>query len=316
MKDLDVLCVGGIVCDLLLSPVGKFIFDQDKTELELLEQKLGGDAANEAIIFGRYGMKVGLAGEMGDDMTGRGLMNYMHESGVDTSNIILRGKTRTSVVMIHENGDRNFLTYGRNTQLINIHDMSMEQLKHTRMVSIGSVHILPTLDPDLPEYLEKAQAAGCITAADMMKRDPRVPEVDIPAIVAHCDYFLPSYIEAKELTGKDIPEEQADEFLAWGAKNVVIKLGEEGCLVRNAQESFRTPIYKTNAVVDTTGAGDNFVASFLTGVLKGWSHKRCAEFASAAGSICVEKVGATAAIESLAQVEARMKEQGRFSQFE
>ena len=109
-----------------------------------------------------------------------------------------------------------------------------------------------------------------------------------------------------------MPEEQADVFLSWGAKNVVIKLGEDGCLVRNANESFRTPIYKTRCVVDTTGAGDNFVASFLTGVLKGWDLKKCSEFAAAAGSICVEKVGATAAIESLEQVENRMKEQGRY----
>ena len=312
MKDLDVLCVGGMVCDLLLSPVGKFIFDEDKSELELLEQKLGGDAANEAIIFGRYGMKVGLAGEMGDDMTGNGLIEYMHQSGVDTSNICRRGKTRTSVVMIQANGDRNFLTYGRNTQTFCLKDLSMEQLAHTRMVSIGSIHILPTLDPDLPEYLRRAQEAGVLTAADMMKRDPRVPEVDMQGIVAHCDYFLPSYIEALELTGKEVPEEQADVFLSWGAKNVVIKLGEDGCLVRNANESFRTPIYKTRCVVDTTGAGDNFVASFLTGVLKGWDLKKCSEFAAAAGSICVEKVGATAAIESLEQVENRMKEQGRY----
>ena len=312
MKDLDVLCVGGIVCDLLLSPVGKFIFDEDKTELELLEQKLGGDAANESIIFGRYGMKVGLAGELGDDMTGKGLIEYMHTSGVDTSNICLRGKTRTSVVMIQENGDRNFLTYGRNTQTFSLKDLSKEQLAHTRMVSIGSIHILPTLDPELPEYLKMAQEAGVLTACDMMKRDPRRPEVDMPGIVAHCDYFLPSYIEALELTGKEVPEEQADVFLGWGAKNVVIKLGEDGCLVRNAKESFRTPIYRTNGVVDTTGAGDNFVASFLTGVLKGWDLKKCSEFACAAGSICVEKVGATAAIESMEQVENRMKEQGRW----
>ena len=313
MKDLDVLCVGGMVCDLLLSPVGRFIFDQDKSELEVLEQKLGGDAANEAIIFSRYGMKTGLAGEMGDDLTGKGLMEYISACGVDTSNICVRGKTRTSVVMIQENGDRNFLTFGRNTQTFSLKDLSMEQLKHTKLVSIGSIHILPTLDPDLPEYLKRAQEAGCLTSVDMMKRDPRRPEADLPGIAAHCDFFMPSYIEAVEITGNEVPEEQADIFLGWGAKNVVIKLGEDGCLVKNADECFRTPIFQTRGVVDTTGAGDNFVASFLTGVLQGWSLKKCSEFACAAGSICVEKVGANTAIESMEQVIGRMKEQGRWT---
>lgn len=310
-KELDVLCVGGMCADLMMRPVGKFIFDQDKSDLDTLDTNLGGDAANESIIFGRYGMRVGLAGEMGDDGTGRELMKYMEDNNVDTSNIAVRGRTRTSVVMIQENGDRNFLSFGRNSCKFGWDDLDLEMLKHTRMVSIGSIHIIPALDACLADYFKAAKEAGCITAADLMMKTNSKQPVDMKAIFANTDYLLPSYIEALELTGEETPEKQAEKLLSYGIKNVVIKLGEEGCLVKNAEQEFRVPIYKTT-VVDTTGAGDNFVASFLTGVLKGWSLRKCAEFASAAGSIAVQGVGATACVKSMDQVIERMKEQGRY----
>ena len=58
--------------------------------------------------------------------------------------------------------------------------------------------------------------------------------------------------------------------------------------------------------VDTTGAGDTFVAAFLYARTRGWDILRCARFANAAGSIAVEHPGANGGIHSAAQVEARM----------
>ncbi|WP_343209732.1 sugar kinase [Anaerolentibacter hominis] len=310
-KDLDVLCIGGMCADLMIRPVGKFIFDADKSDIDTLDTKLGGDAANESIIFGRYGMKVGLAGELGEDATGKELLDYMHESNVDTSNIILHGRTRTSVVMIQPNGDRSFLSYGREQCRFGRDDLDLEMLKHTRMVAIGSIHILPTLDEALADYFKAAKEAGVITAADLMMNTNTKKKVDLMPVFANTDYLLPSFIEAQELTGEDTPEKQAERLLSYGIKNVVIKLGEEGCLVKNAEEEFRVPIFPAK-VVDTTGAGDNFVASFLTGVLKGWSLKKCATFASAAGSIAVQGVGATTCVKSMEQVFDVMKAAGRY----
>jgi len=59
--------------------------------------------------------------------------------------------------------------------------------------------------------------------------------------------------------------------------------------------------------VDTTGAGDSFVAAFLYAKTRGWDAERCARFANAAGSITVEQIGANGAIRSAAQVLERME---------
>ena len=76
----------------------------------------------------------------------------------------------------------------------------------------------------------------------------------------------------------------------------MVKLGEKGCYVkRGAEPGFFMSAFRTD-VVDTTGAGDSFVAGFLTGVLKGWDVKACAELACAVSAMNIRAVGATAGI--------------------
>jgi sugar/nucleoside kinase (ribokinase family) len=104
---------------------------------------------------------------------------------------------------------------------------------------------------------------------------------------------MPSYAEAKYLSGETEPERMADFFIReTGDKTVVIKLGEEGCFIRSQGKSLTVRPYQVDAL-DTTGAGDNFVAGFLTGLSEGWELERCAEFACGVAGFSVRHLGAT-----------------------
>lgn len=88
--------------------------------------------------------------------------------------------------------------------------------------------------------------------------------------VSYIDLFIPSYEEAVQLSGKGNPEEIADVFLSMGVKVAVIKLGRDGCFIKaQSGEKYLIPTYTDIKPVDTTGAGDSFVAGFLTGLTKG-----------------------------------------------
>lgn len=150
--------------------------------------------------------------------------------------------------------------------------------------------------------LRRAKEAGVVTAADMMADTYGCGFDGIKGTLGELDYFTPSYDEAAALTGEKAPERIADVLLKAGVGTAVIKLGRDGSFVKNATKAFYTRPYDVE-VVDTTGAGDNFVAGFLTGVLKGWELERCADFANAAGSIAVNKLGPSGAVKSVAQVE-------------
>ena len=115
---------------------------------------------------------------------------------------------------------------------------------------------------------------------------------------------LPNEEELMLLGGVDC-QQGADKLLEYGAGCVVVKRGANGCNVYTSQESFTVIPYKVDKAVDTTGAGDSFVAGFIYGLLNGYSLKECACFANATASCSVEHVGATDGIKSIDEPKRR-----------
>ena len=119
----------------------------------------------------------------------------------------------------------------------------------------------------------------------------------------YIDLFIPSIEEAIMLSGKEEPEEIADAFLAMGVKTVVIKLGKKGCFIKDSVgEKYFIPTYSKIKAVDTTGAGDSFVAGFLTGITKGMGLYESGRFANAVGTHCVMAAGASTGIKSYEEI--------------
>ena len=113
------------------------------------------------------------------------------------------------------------------------------------------------------------------------------------------DYFIPSYEEAVALTGRKNPEDIVRSFFKAGAPNIVgVKLGAKGCYIANHRYAEYVPPAKASRVVDTTGAGDAFVAGFLGATVKGFSAFAAARIANAVAAGCVTAVGASTAIQS------------------
>ena len=90
----------------------------------------------------------------------------------------------------------------------------------------------------------------------------------IKQVFPFLDYFLPNYDEALYLTGEREPGRQADALLKAGCGAVVVKLGKEGCFLAAGGTKKTIPPCPARRV-DTSGAGDNFVAGFLTGPQQG-----------------------------------------------
>ncbi|MCM8829312.1 MAG: PfkB family carbohydrate kinase [Candidatus Omnitrophica bacterium] len=87
----------------------------------------------------------------------------------------------------------------------------------------------------------------------------------------------------------------AKVFLDLGVKNVCLKLGPEGSYVTDGRQSQFFPALKVNAV-DSTGAGDAYVAGFLTGLLKGYDLLKASLLANTVGAMSVTAIGATSGI--------------------
>ena len=63
-------------------------------------------------------------------------------------------------------------------------------------------------------------------------------------VYPYTDYLMPSYDEAIYVTGEKDPDKIADYFLDAGVKNVVLKLGGEGCFFKNREKRFFTDPFR------------------------------------------------------------------------
>ena len=115
------------------------------------------------------------------------------------------------------------------------------------------------------------------------------------------DMITPNEDEARFFSGRERPEEMADVFLDFGVRNVVIKLGGRGCMLKNAQGVMFLPALPVQAV-DATGAGDNFAAGLVSELLRGADMAEALRFANACGALCTTMPGAGSALRNREQV--------------
>lgn len=303
---IDIVCVGVIVADAIAKPV-KIIPAKGKLELvDTLALYTGGCAASAAIDMAKIGINVALVGKMGNDGFSTFMKSAFDENGVITEGLIIneKGATAASLVIVTEDGERSFIhCMGENATLVES-DIDYAVVDKAKLVFVAGIMLMPKFDGDeCAKFLKKCKEKGKITALDTAWDSTGRWMSVLTSSMPYLDYFLPSYEEAAELSGKTDPEEIADVFLSMGPKTVVIKLGKDGCFIKTVDgEKYSIPTYGRIKPVDTTGAGDSFCAGFLTAVVKGKSLPECGKFANAVGTHCVMERGASTGIKSEAEI--------------
>jgi ribokinase len=129
-----------------------------------------------------------------------------------------------------------------------------------------------------------------------------------PSILQFVDVIVPNESETSLLTGLPVDSlEQAETaargLLQAGARSVVLTLGDRGALVvEKDQPAVHIPPHPVQ-VVDTTAAGDAFVAGLAVGLAEGKSLVEAAKLGNAAGAIAVTRLGAQPAMPRRDEVE-------------
>lgn len=303
-KKMDVLCVGLLIRDMFFRPVGRDIFDIDALNIEVPSIQFGGDALNQAVILGRLGVGCALAGAVGDDSAGDMVLQFLEKEDVDISHVIKLSESDTtcSYVLCEPSGERHFLCCGNAKHKYLFRDFSA--LKQFKLLSLGSLVCMEAMDNGgFSELLTEAKRQGLLTAADFSGLF-QGSQMELCELLKKIDYVWPSYEEAVSMTGEREPEKIIEALLESGASNVILKLGKDGCLAYDAvlKEMKHILPYQVEAV-DTTGAGDNFVAGCIYGIIHGYPLFEAAGFGSAVGAIAVTAVGANKAVKNLQQVQ-------------
>ena len=305
-KEFDIVTIGTMAYDMILRPVDESMFKRDTTLLSDVGVSSGGGAMTQAVIAQRLGCKTALVGRVSTDAFSDYLIKVLKDAGVDYSNVKVSPSDILSLTfaLVKPDGTRHFLCWaGSNNQTLCLNDFDFSIIKKARIVSYGSFFVLQGLDKSsVTTIFSEAKNAGAITvadaASDSFSKGRKIVFNNLPLL----DYFIPSYIEAKYLTGETSPNKMAEFLLKKGCNNVIIKIGVDGCYVANSKVAQVVPTFNSVKACDTTGAGDNFVGGFLAGLIDGNDILEAARFANAVASISVTGMGAITAVQNKQQI--------------
>lgn len=296
----DVACIGILVADAIARTVNS-LPERGKLEvIDKIELFTGGCAANSAIDMAKLGMLTAIIGKVGNDGFGKFMSDSLKSMNVNIKGLRVDDNTSTSasMVTVDTNGERSFLhCLGANAEFT-VDDIDFDIIENSEIIFVAGTMLMPRFDgAQCAGFLKRVKEMGKYTVLDTAW-DSKGRWMDVlKPCMKYIDLFIPSLEEAVMLSAKEEYEEIADVFLSMGVKTTVIKLGKKGCFIKDLKgEKYLIPTYTKFKAVDTTGAGDSFVAGFLTGMTRGLNLYECGKLANAVGTHCVMAAGASSGI--------------------
>jgi len=252
----------------------------------VLAQDLGGKGANQAIVLGRAGVACCLGAAVGEDARGREIRSRLAAELVETRLIAVPGVASDfSVILMADAGENTIIT--TNAAALSLMAGAVDGLLDGAqagdlLVMQGNLSADTTL-----AALQKAVALGMQTAFNPS------PLGDFPAAI----WPLLDMVFVNE--GEAAALGSADALLVAGVGQVVLTFGAAGARLISADASIDVPAMPAQ-VVDTTGAGDCFMAVALaSAALRGAGlDARSLAHGAAAAAIAVSRAGTVGAFPS------------------
>jgi len=291
----DVVSAGILFADIACEPIERLPRAGELIPTKRIQLGLGGCAANVAVDLKKVGISVGVAGCVGDDFFGQFIGQALAGESVDTGGIrVVPGMNTAATMIVNVKGeDRRFISTPGANVVFSADDIPSDWSRGIRVFYVGGYLMMPGLETDaFVALLRELRAKGVITVVDVVLMEQRDFWPILIKVLPEVDYFLPNNDEGKLITGSDDPVTQARRFQEAGAQNVVITLGEKGCLFFGRETKFLAGVYPTT-FVGGAGAGDAFDAGFIAGLLNGESPEGCVRWGSALGASCVRAIGTT-----------------------
>lgn len=260
----------------------------------------GGKGLNQAVAIAKLGGDVSFLGSIGTDTNGDMLMQELAKNGVSFKGIRVSDRP-TGVAVITVVGGDNFiiLEAGANAKL------TPEQITRQEESIQSSDYCVMQLEIPLEAVAKVCEIARSSNTKIVLNP---APSKALPASILSCvDYLVPNEHETFDLTGiyPDTPEKcqkAIDALKAMGVKNVLITLGERGCVYDVGHGIVFHPAQKA-PVVDTTSAGDCFTGALVAKLSHGDPIENAVSFATKAAAITVSREGASKSIPTAAEIE-------------
>ena len=252
--------------------IGETLLDIIFDGYQVKAAKPGGSMLNSAVSLGRTGTDVSLITEFGQDQTGKLILDFLEKNHVKTGNIHLykNGKTPLAMAFLNEKGDATYdfyKPYPKERLKVKIPDFTGNDI-----LLFGSYFgIDPRVREKLLEIVKAARDAGSMIVYDPNFRKPHAHELEKlrPFILENMQLshiIRASHEDVKIIFNKDTIQGFQNAIQVKNKTLIMTSSSEKvELLINDLHDVYPVPEIK---VVSTIGAGDNFNAGLIYGLIR------------------------------------------------
>lgn len=254
--------------------IGETVFDIIFKDGQPIGAYPGGSAFNAVISLGRSGIPCTFIGEAGNDRVGQHVVNFLAENGVNTENVNVfpDSKSPISLAFLNDNNDAEYIFYKNhpNDKL----DFVYPDIQRDDIVIFGSFYAVnPVIRPQVMALLDDARNKGAIIYYDVNFRSSHRHEVMkvTPNLIENLEYadiVRGSHEDFEVLYKITDPDRVYMAEISFYCKRFICTQGGDPVVLRAENGLKRSYPVAPAQTVSTIGAGDNFNAGFIYGMLR------------------------------------------------
>lgn len=299
------LVIGGQNIDIHGRPFAKATISDSAPGIVRMSE--GGVGRNIALNLARLDESVKFITAFGDDHNGELLANNARQAGIDISQsaFITNDASSTYLYITDETGEMQMAV--SDMEIYRHLTPAYLESKHN-IIKRASICIVDTnLNEDTIDYIAKTT-----TSPLFVDTVSTTKAIKVKPILDRVHTLKPNKIEAEILTGVKITDQESldkavDAFINKGLEQVFISLGPDGIYAANKKERVRLPIIPAVDKINTTGAGDAFVAGLAWAWRQNCTLKESALAGLAASSVCMESIETVSPDMSVDNLKNKMK---------
>ncbi len=295
------LVIGRVGIDFFPDPPGT------KTEeATLMSVGMGGSSANIAAGIVKLGGQAALVTSVSDDSIGRYCLNQLKHYGVDHKYVKKVGGEARNSLAVYESRleDHQTVIYRNGAADFEMTIEDVEKVDYSRfgaVITAGTVFAAEPSRSAAFRAFELARSSGVPILFDVDYRpyswpSPIVAENILSKAAAFSDAIIGNDDEFGFMSGSRERGLQKARDLAKNSNRLVIyKMGEQGSITITGNDEILTGIFEVKAL-KPTGAGDSFMAGFVSSIASGYNLHDAVLRGSANASITVSKPGCAPAM--------------------